>query len=476
MFADLVDIDRIGLAQDLELVAGNLAGAADRKAGTREGMAADETVGQAQLPAKGTHLVLEELTQGFDQLQAHLFRQAADIMVRLDRHRRPARETDGFDHVGVKRALGQKLRALDGICVFLEHVDEEPANDLALGLGVGLAVEFPQEQLGFVGVDQGDVVIVAEHGHDLVRLVLPQKPVIDENAGKLIANRLMDQHGGDRAVDAAREAADHLLVADLLADLANGLFAVSAHGPVAGKARRAHEVFVKHLAVRGVMHLGVELHRIEVPRGIGGDGIGRVGRGAEDLETGGELADVIAMAHPDLFAVIGEPAVEQGQRIPRRGHEGAAKLGSAAAAGNLAAFDRAAQILHHDLLPVTDTEDRHAERIGRFRRSGAALAGDRIGAAGKDDRLGGKRRQKIIGDILIGVDFAIDVQLAQAAGNKLRYLAAEVDDQKAVMGCLAHARCLDASFVRCKRGNRLRRAGTFHARRPCRRPTGPVSG
>jgi hypothetical protein len=36
------------------------------------------------------------------------------------------------------------------------------------------------------------------------------------------------------------------------------------------------------------------------------------------------------------------------------------------------------------------------------------------------------------------MDFAIDVQLAQATRNQLRHLAAEVDDEKAVVNDLAH--------------------------------------
>ncbi len=76
-----------------------------------------------------------------------------------------------------------------------------------------------QEQFGFVGVDQRDVVVVAEHGDDFVGLVLAQQAVIDEDAGQLIADGFVDQDRGDRAVDAAGQAADHLLVADLLADL-----------------------------------------------------------------------------------------------------------------------------------------------------------------------------------------------------------------------------------------------------------------
>jgi hypothetical protein len=145
----------------------------------------------------------------------------------------PPEKLTAFDHVGVERALGEELRALDPVGVFLEHVDEQFADDLALCLGVADAFQFTEEKLAFIGVDQRDVVVVAEHAHDLVGLVLPQKPVIDEDAGQLIADRLVDQDGGDGAVDTARQAADHLRVAHLIADLADRLVAVGAHGPVA---------------------------------------------------------------------------------------------------------------------------------------------------------------------------------------------------------------------------------------------------
>ena len=43
------------------------------------------------------------------------------------------------------------------------------------------------------------------------------------------------------------------------------------------KARETHEIFVEIRAVGGVMHLGVELNRIETARCVSGDRIGRVG-------------------------------------------------------------------------------------------------------------------------------------------------------------------------------------------------------
>ena len=60
---------------------------------------------------------------------------------------------------------------------------------------------------------RGDVVRL-----DLLGLAGPQQPVVDEHAGQLVADGPMDQCRGHRRVDAAGQAADHLLVADLRSD------------------------------------------------------------------------------------------------------------------------------------------------------------------------------------------------------------------------------------------------------------------
>ncbi len=87
-----------------------------------------------------------------------------------------------------------------------------------------------------VDVDERDVVVAAEELDDLARLVQAHQAVIDEDAGELVADRLVDQHGGDGGVDAARQAADDPAVADLLADAGDRLVAEGRHGPVAGTA------------------------------------------------------------------------------------------------------------------------------------------------------------------------------------------------------------------------------------------------
>src|SRR5690606_18304768 len=129
---DLVEIDRVGRAQDLELLAGHGTWAADRQAWARERMAPDEVVRQAEFLAEYADFVLEELAQRLDQLHFHALGQATHIVMRFDRDRRTAGERNAFDHVRVERALHQEVGAAELLGFFLEHFDEEAANGLAL--------------------------------------------------------------------------------------------------------------------------------------------------------------------------------------------------------------------------------------------------------------------------------------------------------------------------------------------------------
>ncbi|ETW14695.1 cytosine deaminase [Roseivivax marinus] len=438
VLADLVDEDRIRLAQDVELLRRDLARAADREAGSRERVAADEALRQAEFTTERADLVLEELAQRLHQLQAHLLGQTADIVVRLDRDRRAAREADALDHVRIQGALREEGRALDLVGVLLEHVDEEPADGLALDLGVRHSGQLAEEQVALVGVDQRDVVVVAEHGDDLVRLALAQEAVVHEDAGQIVADRLVDQHRRDRAVDSTRKPADHLGVANLVADLLDRLLAVGAHGPVAGKAGVLDEVLVERPAVRGVVHLGVELHRVEAPLKVRRHRVGRAGRGPVDRKARRQLGDVVAVAHPDLLApaAVHEPASEKVDALLGRHDPGAAELGGAVAALHLSA-----EHLRHHLLAVADAENRHAQFEHLLRRARAVGVDHRGRAARQDHRFRRHFVEKRVVDLLEWMDFAVDVQFAQPTRDQLRHLGAEVDDEKAVVGGLVHGPC-----------------------------------
>ena len=299
--------------------------------------------------------------------------------------------------------------------------------------GVFDAVEGGEEAVAFVGVDQRDVVVVAEEGDDLLGLALAHQAGVDEDAGELLADRLVDQDGGDRAVDAAGEAADDLGVADPGADRRDRLVLVGGHGPVAGEAGEVGEVLQDPGAVHGVVDLGVEHHGVEVAARIGGDREGGAWRGADHREAGGELGDAVAVAHPDLLAAGGEEAGEE-----RIGGRGGGDVG-AAELGGVAGFDLAAELGHHGLLAVADAEDGDAEGEDLGRGARAAGVDDRGRAAGEDDGLRAEIGEESGVDPLVGVDLAVDAELAQAAGDQLGDLAAEVDDEEALVVGVRHA-------------------------------------
>jgi hypothetical protein len=45
----------------------------------------------------------------------------------------PPEKRNAFDHIGIERALGEEIGATDLLGLFLEDLDEQPADGLALG-------------------------------------------------------------------------------------------------------------------------------------------------------------------------------------------------------------------------------------------------------------------------------------------------------------------------------------------------------
>ena len=136
-----------------------------------------------------------------------------DLMVTLG----PWNETD-FDDVRIERALRQEIRAAQALGLALEDLDEGAADDLALLLRVGDAGEPLEEKRRCVDADQRNIEVAAEQLDDLFGLARAQQAVVDEDAGQLLAYRLVQEQRGDRGIDPAREAADHPRAADLVAD------------------------------------------------------------------------------------------------------------------------------------------------------------------------------------------------------------------------------------------------------------------
>ena len=106
---DLVDDDPVGLAQRVEPLGGDLADDPDRQARARERLAEDHRLGQAELEPDRADLVLEQVAQRLDQLEAQVGRQPADVVVGLDLLGGLRLGRGDLDDVRVERALGQEV-------------------------------------------------------------------------------------------------------------------------------------------------------------------------------------------------------------------------------------------------------------------------------------------------------------------------------------------------------------------------------
>ena len=245
--AELVEPERVRAAEQIEALRSHGAKVAHGQPGPGERVPPDDALGHAERAARLPHLVLEQLAERLEQLEAQLLGQPADVVVRLDRRRGPA-ERDRLDHVRVERPLGEKarlapqaLRHGDGL--LLEHLDERPPDDRALLLGVGHAGEALEEERPGVDCHEVDLESVAERPLDLLELARPQQSVVDEDARELVPDGLRDERGRDRRVDAARQAEDDVVVADERADLGRLVVDERARRPVAAAAADAeHEV------------------------------------------------------------------------------------------------------------------------------------------------------------------------------------------------------------------------------------------
>src|SRR6266550_8788271 len=81
---DLVDDDPVGLAERVQPLGGDLADDPDREPRPRERLAEDDRLRQPHLEPDRPDLVLEQVAQWLDELEAKVGRQPADVVVGLD--------------------------------------------------------------------------------------------------------------------------------------------------------------------------------------------------------------------------------------------------------------------------------------------------------------------------------------------------------------------------------------------------------
>ena len=271
--------------------------------------------------------------------------------------------------------------------------------------------------------------MVAEQPDHLLALAGAHQAVVDEDAGQLVADRLVDQHRRDRRIDAAGEAADHPALADLGADRLARLGAERRHRPVALQPGDLVDEIARSAARRracGRPRGGTSGRSSGAPRRRSARRA-RSPRCATRAKPGGSrVMRSPWLIHTLALARLPHAVERAGSRRRRRPRRGRIRGG-----GRSRPRRRAAR-------PSSSGRSRCPAPARRKQRSpaaraGTALVGHRGRAAGEDHRLGLQRREGALG-VLERRDLAIDpASRTRRAMSWVTWLA-EIDDQQLVVG------------------------------------------
>ncbi len=285
---------------------------------------------------------------------------------------------------------------------------------------------------------------------------------IHENVDQALADGPLHQRRGHRRIHSPAQRADGPPAAHLPANGFHRFRDEGSAAPIGTRAaHRENEIAQNLVAAFGVLHFGMELHRVDPPCRVlrGGKS---AGARAGDLEAGRQRAHVIAMAHPDL-------------QPPRQSHEKRRAIAQidlrAAVLAPFRALHFAAQHVRDPLQAVADSQNRHAQRQHAGIANRRRRIVDRTGTAGKNDagRFVGADVRQVCG---AGQNRRKHLLLADAPGNELRVLPAEVQHDDAAQFTLAHGQVLFVGgFGRLRRGTgRSRHRFTFIIAPPPRSP------
>ncbi len=137
-------------------------------------------------------------------------------MVRLDDVGLAGFGGGGLDHIGVDGALGQPVDVADLGGFLVEHIDKGVADNLALFLRIGDALQLAQEHHLRIRPDHFHAHVAGEHVHHLLTFILAQQAVVDKYTGQLVADGPVQQGRHHRRVHTAGQPQQYLVAAHLL--------------------------------------------------------------------------------------------------------------------------------------------------------------------------------------------------------------------------------------------------------------------
>ena len=185
-------------------------------------------------------------------------------MVQLDCFCRSVEGRPAFDHIGIQRALRQVFCAFNLARLGREALDEYMPDPTPLFLRLhdpGERCEKPMLALHDVQIR---FKMLREFEDYRLFFVLAQQPIVDQDARKLRANRLVQKRGNDCRIHPARQPADHAILPDSRPNLANRLLGKIAQPPGAAAAADVRNKVGKHrLAIGRVRDLRMKLQSVE---------------------------------------------------------------------------------------------------------------------------------------------------------------------------------------------------------------------
>ena len=151
--------------------------------------------GEPQHGADVSDFVLEKVPQRLDQfVKGDRRRKPSHIVVAFD-HCRGA--FPAFDHVGINRALGQRVNVADLPGLVFEDADEFLPDDLPLPLRFADTRQFPEKARARVHPDEIHAESPAERVFHKISLILPEQTVVHKDADQALPDRLMQQKRGN---------------------------------------------------------------------------------------------------------------------------------------------------------------------------------------------------------------------------------------------------------------------------------------
>ena len=336
-------------------------------------------------------------------------------------------DAGGLDDVGVERALDEPGDLAGVVRLGLEDAAASSSKTamnslpmiLRFCLGVGDAGELGEEAVAGVDGDEVEAELVA-HGRaaTLANSFLRRTPLLTKMQ---VRRSPMARWTRTAATEESTppERPQMAWPSPTWARMRATVDSMKCSGVQSGVApQMSKRKFEELRAVAGVGDLGVELHGPDAACRRWRCRRGRWRSGGE-VEAGGEGFGLVAVAHPDVEGA-GQAAEE------RRFGDRTVDFGVAVLARG-GGFDVAAEVVDDELQAVADAEDGDAEGEERGVGGGGVGVVDGAGAAGEDDAAGRERADLVEGRGA-GKDDGEDVELADAAGDELGVLRAEVED------------------------------------------------